>query len=195
MRNLRFNRLLILSSSERSGNAFQFQDKINLITATENNVGKSTLVQLILWTLGCEFPFDTTWTNLDCKTIVEFTVNGDQYKVHRYQDRVRLIKGEEEIQRFDKITGDYARVFSEIVDFKLLLPNRQDRLEIPPPAYYFLPFYVDQKKSWTKPWDGFDKLHQYEKFKQTLVDYHTGILTPEHFRIEEERHVKQAERN
>lgn len=66
------------------------------------------------------------------------------------------------------------------------LPNRSDgHLETPPPAYYFLPFYIDQIKSWSSPWDSFENLGQYSNWKKPLIRYFTGYLKSEHFNIEE----------
>lgn len=47
MPNLKFKRLLILSNSTKSANQFEFSETLNLITAADNSVGKSTLVKLL----------------------------------------------------------------------------------------------------------------------------------------------------
>lgn len=194
MQNLKFNQLLVLSNSEKSANVFQFQERLNLITANDNNVGKSTLVKLLFWALGCEPVFDTTWNNLDCSAIVKFTVDKKNYSVCRYKNMVKLREGNLPVLIYTKITGEYAERFSEIVDFKALLGNRDNSaLEVPPPAYYFLPYYIDQKKSWAKPWDSFDSLAQYAEWKVPIVKYHTGLLSPKHFEIETDKYEKKGE--
>jgi hypothetical protein len=116
---------------------------------------------MIFWGLGCEPELDTTWNNLDCKSIVDFEIGENNYHVQRYKNQIFLKENNNEIQEFLNITGDYSKKFAEIVEFKALLPNQNTGVvEIPPPAYYFLPFYIDQKRSWTKSWDNFDKLGQ-----------------------------------
>ncbi|EAT4916065.1 hypothetical protein E2S97_15825, partial [Salmonella enterica] len=92
----------------------------------------------------------------------------------------------DEAQRYINITGDFSKDFSDLVNFKMKLPNRGDgNLETPPPAYYFLPFYIDQIKSWSSPWNSFENLGQYSSWKAPLIKYFTGYLKPEHFDIEE----------
>ncbi|ECE1618151.1 hypothetical protein C1291_18835, partial [Salmonella enterica] len=92
----------------------------------------------------------------------------------------------DEAQRYINITGDFSKDFSDLVNFKMKLPNRGDgNLETPPPAYYFLPFYIDQIKSWSSPWNSFENLGQYSNWKAPLIKYFTGYLKPEHFDIEE----------
>ncbi|WP_258315234.1 hypothetical protein [Klebsiella variicola] len=91
-----------------------------------------------------------------------------------------------EAKRYTHITGDFSKDLSDLVNFKMKLPNRSDgSLETPPPAYYFLPFYIDQIKSWSSPWNSFENLGQYAKWKNPLIKYFTGYLKPEHFEIEE----------
>lgn len=193
MQNLKFNQLLILSNSERLANVFQFQSHLNLIIAAENNVGKSTIVKLLFWTLGCELAFDTKWTNLDCKTIVKFQVDNKQYSAMRYKNTISFKVGDDPVIHYPSVTGDYAQRIADIVNFQALLPDRDDNnLDTPPPAYYFLPYYIDQKKSWVKPWDSFERLEQYANWKTTIIKYHVGLLEPRHFEIEVDKHEKKS---
>lgn len=192
MKSLKFKRLLVLSNSTKSANQFEFSRNLNLITANDNSVGKSTLLKLILWGVGCEPELDTTWKSQDCKTIVEFQIGDNSYRIQRYKNQIHLRENENEILEFQKITGEYSEKFAEIVNFKALLPNQSTTVvETPPPAFYFLPFYIDQKRSWAKSWDNFDNLGQYRSWKSTIIKYHVGLLSPEHFEIESEKSDKK----
>ncbi|MGQ8870427.1 hypothetical protein [Myroides sp. TSA_177.3] len=190
MPNLEFKQLLVVSNTARSANQFQFK-KLNLIKANNNSVGKSTLVKLLFWGLGCEPEFDTTWKSFDCSTIISFTINENEYEVQRYKNSISM-KENKSISHYSKITGDFSEKFAEIVGFKALLPNQSTgELETPPPAYYFLPFYIDQKRSWSKAWDNFNNLGQYRSWKETIIKYHVGLLTPDYFEFEIEKSIKK----
>lgn len=192
MQSLKFNQLLVLSNTTKSANQFKFSKTLNLITAADNSVGKSTLLKLLFWGLGCEPELDTTWKAQDCTTIVEFEVLNDIYRIKRYKNQISIKENDSQYVTFDKITGEYSKRFAEIVNFKALLPNQNSNLlETPPPAYYFLPFYIDQKRSWSKAWENFDNLGQYSNWKSTIVKYHVGLLKPEHFEIETEKTDKK----
>lgn len=199
MKNLTFKRVVLLSDSQKSANQFEFQKKYNLITAHQNSCGKTSLVKSLFWALGCD-PHDTpdSWKELDCKVLVECEINGTVCKFYRYQNKIKLSIGGQPYEKFANITGDYASKFSELVGFSALLPNRPSKdeepeLETPPPAYYFLPFYIDQKKGWNEPWNGFDRLAQYADWKRTIVKFHTGYLPPRHFEIEQEIYEHKKE--
>lgn len=134
----------------------------------------------------------TTWGALDCSTIVDFSIGKKNYRVKRYKDMISLKEDNLPYIEYSKITGEYSKKFAEIVGFKALLPKRKSgTLEVPPPAYYFIPFYIDQKRSWAKTWDNFNKLEQYDSWKSTIIKYHIGLLTPEHFEIESEKGEKK----
>ena len=188
MKSLKFIQLLILSNSSSSANQFIFSENLNLITAQDNSVGKSTLVKLLFWGLGCEPSLDTNWNSMDCKTIVDFQIDKDVYSVKRYKGQISLKENDSTFIDYIKITEDYSIKMASIFGFKALLPNRNSGLlETPPPAYYFLPFYIDQKRSWSEAWNNFENLAQYGNWKGTIIKYHVGLLTPSHFELETEK--------
>jgi hypothetical protein len=191
MQNLKFKRLLLISNPAKSANQFDFQNRLTIITADDNNYGKSSLAKLLLWSIGCDPVFDTNWKNLDCKSILNFSINGKDYETMRYKGMIYLRDGEQ-IQAYPKITGDYAKRISELLNFNALLPKRNAViLETPPPAYYFVPYYIDQKKSWSIAWDNFEGLSQYANWKSTIIKYHIGLLPKKHFELELDKYSKK----
>lgn len=188
MPNLLFKRLTITSDSQRSANQYTFQPRFNLITGDDNSLGKSTLAKMLFWSLGCDPEFDTTWQNFDVRAVVEFTVGKAAFEAGRYGDSMFLRPRGGTWKHYPKITGEYAAAFADLVGFRALLPNRNDstRLETPPPAFYFLPFYVDQRRSWALAWNSFPKLEQYARWQKTIIQYHTGYLLPAFFELEEQ---------
>lgn len=196
MQSLKLSRLVIISNSEKSANQFEFSKTLNLIIANDNSVGKSTLLKLIFWTFGCEPEFDTTWKAKDCTSLVEFEISGKKYIIKRYKSQISLKEPDSTVENYEKITGDFSQKIAEIFDFKVLLPNQStSQLETPPPAYYFLPFYIDQKRSWSKAWDNFENLGQYKNWKETIIKYHIALLTSEHFEIEIEKTDQKFNQN
>ena len=201
MKNLKFDRLVLVSSITKSANQFTFQKRFNLITGKDNTIGKSTLVKCIFWSLGCEPELDDTWKQLDCKVLLEFSIDSKKLKVLRTSNSIYFSESNNNYEKFDNVTGKFAVRIAELVGFKAKLKKRLKNeeltpvLEVPPPAFYFLPFYIDQKLSWTQPWNSFTQLGQYKNWKPLIVKYHTGYLSPEYFDIEEEVIEYEAEKN
>lgn len=193
MQNLKFKQLLLISNSTKSANQFDFPSPLTIITADDNNYGKSTLAKLLLWSIGCDPSFDSTWKGLDCKTILKFSVGTKEYETMRYKGIICLKDGND-TKAYSSITGDYAKRIGEILNFYALLPKRNEIvLETPPPAYYFVPFYIDQKKSWSTAWDNFEGLMQYQSWKSTIIKYHIGLLPKRHFELEVTKYEKKQE--
>lgn len=186
MKHLKFQRLVLISDSKKLANQFTFPKRLNLITGKDNSIGKSTLAKSLLWSLGCDPSFDEDWKSNDIKSILYFTINDKEYFSCRGSHSIILGAIDGVSKRYANITGEYSKDFSNLVDFKMKLPNRNyGNLETPPPAYYFLPFYIDQIKSWNSPWDSFENLGQYSNWKTPLIKFFTGYLKPEHFNLEE----------
>ncbi|MGF1723898.1 hypothetical protein [Photobacterium nomapromontoriensis] len=186
MKGLQFQRLVLLSDSKRLANQFVFPKRLNLVTGNDNSIGKSTLVKNLFWALGCDPHFDQDWKSNDVKSILYFKINSTEYIVSRYQNTISFGKLDAQLQNFTKITGEFSRIFAEITSFDLLLANKQNGLDCPPPAFYFLPFYIDQKKSWNEPWNGFENLTQFSNFRKNLIKYFCGYLSAKHFELEED---------
>jgi hypothetical protein len=196
MKNLAFKRLVVASDTLKSGNRFEFKPRFNLITANDNSFGKSTLAKLLFWTLGGDPVLDVTWTSFDVRCLVDFSVGNETYQAGRYGNIMFLRRPNGQWEKFPKITGAYSEAFAEIVGFEALLPNRNDatKLETPPPAFYFLPFYVDQQRSWSQAWNGFINLEQYSTWQKTIIEYHTGYLLPDFFMFEEQIAARNLEK-
>ncbi len=195
MKNLQLEQLLILSNTQKSGNQFSFSKTYNLITAKDNSVGKSTLVKLILWAFGCEPHLDSNWLNTDSKTLIKFNIDTQSYSIIRDKNIITVNDGI--VNRiFTKITGEYSDFFAKLVGFDVVLLDRSEEgnLITPPPAFYFLPFYIDQKRSWNQAWNGFKNLGQINKWNPTVIKYHIGYLKSKHFDLEKEKIDKQKEK-
>lgn len=196
MKTLQFKRMLLLSSSTKCANQFEFPKKFILITGDDNSIGKSTLVKNIFWGLGCEPVLDEKWMSLGCKVLLDFSIENDDYTVAREGNSIYFGRSGEKLKKYTKVTGEYSKIIADLLGFKVKLKNRNDDnpdLETPPPAYYFLPFYIDQKRSWSTAWDSFKNLSQYSRWQPKVIKYHTGYLTPEYFNLETE--VVNLEKN
>lgn len=192
MKGLQFQRLVLLSDSKKQANQFMFPKRLNLVTGNDNSIGKSTLVKSLFWAIGCEPKFDEEWKSHDVKTILYFKINGKEFVVSRYVDGLYFGEKNSPLKKYPKVTGQFAIDFAKEVGFDLLLANKSGQLDCPPPAYYFLPFYIDQKKSWDEPWNGFERLQQYSNFRATLIKYFCGYLSHKHFELEEEIFEQKA---
>ncbi len=59
--------------------------------------------------------------------------------------------------------------------------SKEKTLKIPPPAYMFLPFYIDQDVGWSRAWNSFASLTHFSRWQQPVAEYHTGIKPNEYY--------------
>ncbi len=184
MKNLIFESLELLSLTERKARKVEFHPLLTVITG-ENGVGKSSLIKHIYWTLGAApAVIHPKWKKVAVKSLLTFTIDGVRYKALRNKDRVAIFdEGEQLLLSTNSFTSELGPFLADLLNFKLVLSNRKGEPEQPPPAYAFLPFYVDQDSGWAKPLKSFDRLTQYANFKTSVVEFHSGIRPNEYYEL------------
>jgi hypothetical protein len=194
MKRLRFESLELLSLRERKARKIEFHPLMTVITGT-NDVGKSSVIKSLYWAFGASPAIiHPTWSAANVKAMVTFTVDGVRYRILRDNGVIGIFEGDGRMALVtNQITKELAPYLAGLLDFQLVLTNRQGAPEIPPPAYAFLPFFIDQDSGWTKPLDSFDSLFQYADFRKPLLEFHTGILPNEYYQLEAERRRLQIE--
>ena len=174
MKRLVFEEIQILSYKERKAIKIQFNPKKTIIKGA-NQVGKSSLIKSIYYTLGATpAVLNPNWLLAEPITYLKFNVDNIKFSVLRY-DKTKYAavneNGEVTPHNFKTLT----RFLNQIFDFNLIITNRNGKAENPPTTYLFLPFYIDQDKNWNDSWNSFYGLQQFSKWKKTLLDYHSGI--------------------
>lgn len=195
MKEMYFTRLTIISKTAKKAAQFDFSKTYNLILSNEkNSVGKSSLVKNIFWSFGCEPQFDDNWKSLDCRVILDFEVKGKPYQIARHGNRFILKDHHEKYKVFTSVGGDFSSEIMRLFDFNALLPMRdKDEVTTPAPAYYFLPFYIDQKQSWANAWASFSNLGQFSDWKKTIIPYHSGMIDKGYFDTTQKIYSKKVE--
>lgn len=169
--------MLLLSLSEKRAKRITF-DRRRTIIRGNNQTGKSCLIKSIYRTFGAEPLVHPQWKKAGVSSLIRFTVDQVRYAILK-QGSANSYSifdvNNELIDTFDSVTTGLAPFFANLLNFKIKLPNRDQKQITPPSNYLFLPFYIDQDKSWTSNWSGFKNLGQLPKWRDSIVHYHTGI--------------------
>lgn len=188
MRKLLFSEILLISQREKRARKIKFHPTATLI-AGRNDTGKSSLVKSLFQSFGAEPPMHPRWKSALVSTLVRFSLDGTSYSILHYGGYFSLFdEGNRLIRSFKSVSSELGPYLSDLLSFGLRLPDRDKQLAIPPPAYYFLPYYVDQDRSWTENWNAFTKLSQFSgEWKKQLAEYHTGIRPNEYYKLAMEK--------
>ena len=191
---LRFSNLYLLSQHERRGFSMRFSLLPTVIQAG-NGFGKSAVVKSLYETFGAEpHRVDSSWRSAQVSSVVEFTVDGKQYAILKTGGRYAVFDEKQQLLiRTAAVTRELSPFLAKLFDFQLVMSGYDDDVVIPPPAYIFAPFYIDQDQSWTKPWDSFTRMHLPDS-KRVLADYHSGLRPNSYYQAKARQALLRSER-
>lgn len=174
MKRLVFEEIQILSYKEKKAIKIQFNPKKTIIKGA-NQVGKSSLIKSIYYTLGATpSVLNKNWMEAEPITYLKFKIDERRISVLRYnKSRFAVVNEYDEIMLHD--FKSLSVFLNDIFNFKLLISNRKGVGENPPSPFLFLPFYIDQDKSWNDSWNALSGLQQYSNWKKPVIEYHSGI--------------------
>lgn len=116
----------------------EFNDQNNLVFSQENSQGKTTLLRLLIYSLGYKIPDTKSIKFADCYVECKLTINNKQYTLFRQGDFLEVVAQDNERKRF---------ILQDEQDELHKLLFGVDNLDI---LHNLLGcFYVDQEKGWT----------------------------------------------
>lgn len=194
MSKLILKEIKIVSLLEKKARRIQFHPKKTVIKG-ENHTGKSSLIKSIYWTFGATAKnMHPNWIKADVISVIDFSIDNTSYSILRKKDFFAVFDEQMNlIGTFDKITSELGPFLSNLLNYKIKLNNRSNEPIIPPPAYFFLPFYIDQDVSWKENWGAFEGLSQLTNWKKNIIEYHTGIRPNKYYEIKAKVEVLQKQ--
>ena len=196
MKRLKFKKLWLLSNQEKKARVEDFSSPTTAVVA-DNDFGKSSLVKSLYATLGAE-PSRTpeNWKNAKAETLLEFEIDGSSFFMLRQAGRFALFdESKQLIWTGNSVVKALAPKIGELLDFEITAKLKGGKNAVPPPAFCFLPFYIDQEKGWVDTWASFSGLEMVSAYKDDIARYHTGIRPKEYYRSKAVRDEATAKRS
>lgn len=179
MKEMYFDNILIADIVKKTARFHEFEKGFNVITSQDNHVGKSSLLKSLYYTMGAEVDFDNVWNKNTKIYVVEFYVDKIKYRVARWQKAFAVFQGTELILTTKSVSRDLAKEFEKIFSFAVYMANKKsNKIELAPPAFIFMPYYIDQDRGWSGLYESFSNMLQYNKLDRIKsLYYHLGIYT------------------
>jgi hypothetical protein len=179
MSSLHFLELVLLSKAEKKARRIGLSRSKNLVLG-ENDVGKSTLIKSLYHALGADVPQlnNTRWKNAKPIYILKFAINNTVRYVVRDERYFGLFNASKQlVGRYRGITtaGGFSAGINPLLNFNIQLEGKDGKVRAVGPAYYFLPFYIDQDEGWNSHWCSFEGLQAVKDYRKSLLDYHLGV--------------------
>lgn len=126
---------------------------------------------------------------------VRFSLAGFDYTVIRDEKYFGVFDAKQKlIGKYSGIAGakGVANFINPLLDFRIELQRAEgEKLSMAGPAFYFLPFYVDQDEGWTKSWGSFGGLQQFSNYRKHMLEYHLGVRPQSYY----DAHKRSVELN
>ena len=187
-----FNTLYVFSPREKMAKTVSFSEGVNVVTSSQadgTDRGKTVLLRSLYHALGADAYFDSKWKAEPKIYILQFSIDDHVYFIFRSGNLFKLFN--EQKERISSVihASDLAAELEKITGFAMKLPNRNENtLEITPPVYNYLPFYIDQDHYDGSKFSSFEKLGQYSNYKEAVLFSHFGVYDEIFFDL-----VKQKE--
>ncbi len=188
MKKLRFIELWLLSQKEKKARVENLSDDAIAVVA-DNEYGKSSLVKALYATLGAE-PGKTpdVWRFAQVISLLKFSIDGNVFNMLKSGSIYSLF--DENGAMLWSVSGIVKGIgpqLNPMLDFQIELPIRNGDAVIPPPAFCFLPFYIDQDNSWNDTWESFSGLEMIPNYKNDIANFHAGIRPKEYYLAKAEK--------
>ncbi|RII26762.1 MAG: hypothetical protein CXR31_10165 [Geobacter sp.] len=186
MNELVLNEILLISQKEKRAKKVSFDPNLTVILG-KNRTGKSSLLKSIPRAFSAiPEKIGNSWLEARVTNVLKFTICGAQYSILQYGDFYAIFdEAKNLLLATDNVTRQLGPYLANLFEFELKFRMRESsELISPPPAYYLLPFYIDQDVGWMKNWASFKYLTQFDsEWKKNLMEYHAGIRPNEYYKI------------
>lgn len=194
MNGMFFKNILVADIQKNTARMVEFKPGLNVITSSDNHVGKSSIIKSLYHTLGAEVNFDTRWSKDTKVNIARIDVDGTEYQVARFMKHFAVFKDKELLLLTDSVTKELAPMLGKIFDFSVYLAEKGGNRKVvqAPPAFTFMPYYIDQDKGWTELYNSFERMEQFSKLERAKsIYFHLGIYTKERIELQAKKdHLK-----
>lgn len=188
MSKLIFKTLYIFSSREKKAKMVSFSSGTNIITSSSvdgTKRGKSLITKCLYHTMGADCFFEPIWEDNDKTYILNFDIDGTEYYMYRCSSLFKLFDSNKNVIFKTTHRNELGKKLKIIFNFAVQLPKREEeKLEITPPAYSYLLYFLDQDRILGTQFSSFDGLGQYPDFKENVLYYHFGAFDERYYEIE-----------
>jgi hypothetical protein len=176
-------RLVLMSSDTQRARTINFHKRATVITG-ENDTGKSSVIKSIYYAFGAEPRMLKPWRETVSKILVHFSVGDRDFSLLRNGSSFTIFdKSGTPLDSFTSVTKGLGIHLAQLFRFGIKLTSQSGELITPPPAYQFLPFYIDQDIGWVETWQSFEKLQQIKSWRRDLIEYHVGLKPNSYYEI------------
>ena len=144
---IQFKKILIVDKANKTARKISFQPGINIITSTDNSVGKSSLSLMLLYGFGAKVQFSDKWNMENIFTKLTLCKDNEEIHIIRYKDTYTILTQKEKFF-FPLQKSGYADKLYDLLGLTIKIKDKNsDFYSTAIPSIYLLPYYLPQTKN------------------------------------------------
>lgn len=174
-----------------------FSPSKNFLTSEHNHLGKSVIMKSIYYTLGAEVYYPHPIKRLNLLTYIDFLLNKHQYRIARLENIFVLYCDGSFYGRFPSV-NEFGNELSKLFGLEINLVGKDQEGTIVkcPPAFYYMPYYVDQENGWSANSFSFDRMTQFDMpQRKNSYFFHLGVLDSSYVEISKRQKTNSRQIN
>lgn len=191
MNGITFKRLYIFSPVKELAKIVELRPGLNVVTSLQkdgNDLGKSIIAKSFYHCLGADCLFDGKFDSENKVFALLFEFKDEEYTIYRSRTLFKLLDGNHELIWETSHRHQLGQLLYEQFGFAMWLPARGTKeIEIAPPAFSYVPYFIDQNQYNGSNFNSFDGLGQYKDFKGNLIYTFTGAYDENYFEVKAQK--------
>lgn len=192
--NLIVTSVTMVDLTNKEAKKIEFSDSKNLITSEQNHLGKSIIMKSIYYTLGAEVYFPNPIKEINLLTYIDFILAKKSYRISRLNGAFTLYRDGEFVEKYSSVSalGDALNKIFKL-EINLVGKDQDGTITQCPPAFYYMPYYIDQENGWSTNSFSFDRMTQYDMpQRKNSYFFHLGVF--DNYYVEASKNQKANER-
>lgn len=185
MKNIKFQELVILSNREKAARRIVFDDNATILVGATSG-GKSCVLKSLFYVFGASIGKIASWLQTDACIFLKFSIAGKSFYILRQRDSYSIFTNKfENIKTSTSVGKGVAPILYDLLDLKVRFINKRDNsFSLLSPGHIFSPFYLDQDMGWVDTLSSFSRLNYLKDYKKNLLEYYSGLKTPQNYEVE-----------
>lgn len=183
--NLIINSITMVDLTNKEAKRISFSAGKNMLTSEHNHLGKSVIMKSLYYTLGAEVYYPSPIKKLNLLTYIDFTYKEHLYRVALLRNSFVLYCDGLFVDSYSSV-GDFEEKLSSIFDLEINLVGKDQNGTIVrcPPAFYYMPYYIDQENGWSANSFSFDRMTQFDlPQRKNSFFFHLGVFDNDYVNV------------
>lgn len=195
--NLIISAITMVDLTNKEAKRIYFSPDKNLLTSEHNHLGKSVIMKSIYYTLGAEVYYPHPIKKLNLLTYIDFSLDSHQYRIARLKNTFVLYCDGSFCGRFPSVNefdNELSKLFG--LEINLVGKDQEGTIVRCPPAFYYMPYYIDQENGWAANSFSFDRMTQFDMpQRKSSYFFHLGVLDNRYVEISKRQKTNSRQIN